>query len=1046
MRGRFHASERAFFCAGWMSVFSALLVHASALDDPNGRSDQQRWVAAKFDGVSKPVEQQAFLNVLANHDSVHLNSRNGRPMRLGDKQYSHGLYCHAVSKIVVRLPSPGQSFRATVGVDWNENTCGGAGSVVFSVTANGKKAFDSGLMRPGTAAQPVNVDLGHATEFTLEVGDGGDGYSADQADWADAQVVLDNGQTLWLADLPFAFDKTIGTAPFFSFLYDGKSSAELLPTWQPKRSSEKLDEGRTAHTLDYSDPKTGLEIRCEGMAFADFPAVEWTLRFKNNGKADTPVLENIQALDTALPGLANATLHWSKGGVATFDDFAPQEKLFAKPGDTLHLQPGGGRSSNAVLPFFNAVGAGAGVVMAIGWSGEWASDFTSTSNGLALRTGLAKTHLVLHPGEEIRSPKILLLFYGGDRWLGQNQLRRFILAHHRPAVNGKPMSAPITWGVFGTTPVDVHQYNIGKIIEHNLPLDYYWVDAGWYGKTGNWYPDAGDWDLVQSLFPNGFKPVSEQLEKSGRHLMVWFEPERVHNGTAWSKLQPEWLLKRQGADDALMNLGNPDALKFLTDQINAKIDAFGLGTGCYRQDYNIDPLGFWEANDAPDRQGISESHYIEGLYAYWDGLRAKHPAMIIDNCASGGRRIDLETTSRATPFWRTDGPRDAVAHQCHSYGLMAWVPLSAISEDREGDDYEFRSSMCSSLCINWQHSGDGTWWKFPDNFPFDWAKKTLDQYLTLRDHFLADYYPLTPYTQDQGAWMAWQLHSPEKGEGMVQAFRREQSAYTAIGLKLRGLNPNAVYALKNIDSGAETAQTGLALMETGLPLAIDRQPGAAILVYKLVTQAPTVYNKGRCGQNSGIARNAFNADALSLEPKPNFALIYIGMNDVINDKFFTPLDQYIENVAWMVDQSRKAGIKPVICTIHHCVEAEVYKHHSRDKFGDETVNAKMDRYNAALRKLAADQKIDLADFGAVAERTPQSEYLSSDGVHLTPSGNRLLAKTFFDVLAPQLRGKETIVCCGDSLTYGYQNAGAGSAEGETYPAFLRLLPLPAAKQ
>ena len=314
--------------------------------------------------------------------------------------------------------------------------------------------------------------------------------------------------------------------------------------------------------------------------------------------------------------------------------------------------------------------------------------------------------------------------------------------------------------------------------------------------------------------------------------MVWFEPERVHEGTAWSKLSPEWLLRRKDAGDALMNLGNPDALKFLTDAICAKIDAFGLGTGCYRQDYNIDPFGFWEASDTLDRKGMTEIRYIEGLYAYWDALLARHPGMIIDNCASGGRRIDLETTSRATPFWRTDGPRDPVAHQCHSYGLMAWVPLSAISEDREGDDYEFRSSMCSSLCINWQHSGDGAWWKFPEDFQFDWAKKTLDQYVTIRDYFLGDYYPLTTYTQDLGAWMAWQLNCPEKGEGMVQAFRREQSICTAACAKLRALDPNATYILKNIDDNKALEMTGRDLMEKGLPIAIDRQPGAAVIVYK----------------------------------------------------------------------------------------------------------------------------------------------------------------------------------------------------------------------
>ncbi len=1039
------ASHRVFFFAGWIAVLLVLMAHAAALDDPGGRSDQQCWVSAKFEGVVKQGAPVACLRVLANHDPVQLNNRNGKPMQLGDKQYSRGLYCHAVSKVVVRLPSPGKSFSATVGVDKNENTISG-GTIIFSVTANGKKAFDSGLLRSNMASVPALADLGHAAEFTLEVGDGGDGISCDQADWADAKVILEDGRTLWLGDFPFESNRTCGTEPFFSFLYGGKPSSELLGSWEVKRASSKIDENRTERTLTYTDPKTGLEIRCEGVEFSDFPAVEWTLKLRNTGKADTPVLESIQAVDTAMPALGNATLHWAKGGVASFDDFAPQEARLAKPGETLHLQPGGGRSSNGVLPFFNAAGADSGVVMAIGWTGEWAADFTSVSNGLSLKTGMAKTHLVLHPGEEIRTPKVLLLFYGGDRWRGQNQLRRFILAHHRPALSGKPMPAPITWGVFGITPADVHQFNIGKIIEHDLPIDYYWVDAGWYGKTGNWAADVGDWELVPKLYPEGFKPLSEQLEKSGRHLMVWFEPERVRNGTPWSKLQPEWLLKLPGAEDSLLNLGNPEALKFVTDSISAKIDAFGLGTGCYRQDYNIDPLGFWQARDTPDRQGMTEIRYIEGLYAYWDALLAKHPGMIIDNCASGGRRIDLETTGRSTPFWRTDGPRDPVAHQCHSYGLMAWVPLSAISEDREGDDYEFRSSMCSSLCINWQHSGDGAWWKFPDNFPFDWAKRTLDQYVTIRDHFTSDYYPLTPYTQEQGAWMAWQFYSPDKGEGMVQAFRREQSPYTAINVKLRGLQPDAVYTLKNLDADGTTSQTGRALMEDGLAVAIDKQPGAAVITYQVAAQALAVYNKGRCGQNSGIARDTFAADVLNLNPKPDYALIYIGMNDVINDQFFTPLDTYIENLTWMIDQSRKAGIKPVLCTIHHCVESEVYKHHSRDKFGAETVNGKMDRYNAALRKLAADQKVALADFNAVTDRAKQSEFLSQDGVHLTPAGNRLLAKTFYDVIAPQLQGKETVVCCGDSLTFGYQNKGAGSAEGDTYPALLRLFPVLPPKQ
>jgi len=200
----------------------------------------------------------------------------------------------------------------------------------------------------------------------------------------------------------------------------------------------------------------------------------------------------------------------------------------------------------------------------------------------------------------------------------------------------------------------------------------------------------------------------------------------------------------------------------------------------------------------------------------------------------------------------------------------------------------------------------------------------------------------------------------------------------------------------------------------------------------------TVLNKGRCGQNSGILRDKFADDVLNVQPKPDYVLIYIGMNDVINDKFFTPLDKYVENMTWMIEAARKAGIKPVICTIHHIIEEEDYKVTPREKFGAETPNSKMDRYNAALQQLAAEQKVPLADFRAATANVATSDILS-DGCHLTLAGNKLLAKTFFDAIQPPIRGDETIVCVGDSLTYGFKNNGAGSADGETYPAMLKKL-------
>jgi len=112
------------------------------------------------------------------------------------------------------------------------------------------------------------------------------------------------------------------------------------------------------------------------------------------------------------------------------------------------------------------------------------------------------------------------------------------------------------------------------------------------------------------------------------------------------------------------------------DLLSNRIREFGMDV--YRNDFNIDPLDFWRSADAPDRQGITEIRYVEGHYALWDELRARHPGLWIDNCASGGRRIDLETLMRSVPLWRSDtgcAPGHADWDQVQTIGLNQYLPL-----------------------------------------------------------------------------------------------------------------------------------------------------------------------------------------------------------------------------------------------------------------------------------------------------------------------------------------------------------------------------------
>ena len=620
-------------------------------------------------------------------------------------------------------------------------------------------------------------------------------------------------------------------APVFSFKYGGRQAGSLIGAWE-RKTSKRTDR---VWTVSYTDQGTGLTVEIEASLFADFPAAEWVVHLANNGARDTPLLEAIQAADADLDLAAaqtGLTLDWSRGAVATFDDFAPQQMVL-RAGQKHSLESGEGRSSSQVLPFFNLRGAGKGVVAAIGWSGSWAAEFAVDKAGATrLKAGMAWTSLILHPGERIRTPRMLLLFYEGDRWRGQNLLRQFILAHHRPKLRGQPLIAPVTCGNWGGTSAAVHLDNIRKIIQYDLPVDYYWIDAEWYGKpgpAGSWAQNVGSWEVRKDLYPDGFQPLSTELRRTGRELMLWFEPERVVRGTPWHMQRREWLLDR-GGSSMLFNLGLPTARQFVTDFLSERIREFGLG--CYRQDSNINPLPFWRANDAPDRQGISEIRHIEGLYAFWDALLARFPNLLIDNCASGGRRIDLETVGRSTPFWRTDGPRDPIAHQCHTYGLLAWVPLHATSQDRAPDDYEFRSSMSSALCLNWWVSGDKPSETIPADFPFAWAKKALSQYLDIRKYYYGDFYPLTTYSQDSSVWMAYQLDLPDTGEGLVVALRRPQSPYEIGRFPLHGIEGGANYEVRNLDGGKATRLSGTELTGAGLPVIVKQKPGSALFVYK----------------------------------------------------------------------------------------------------------------------------------------------------------------------------------------------------------------------
>ena len=383
-------------------------------------AEQGRWVSAKFQGKTAAKDSRSGLEVVANYEYVHQNGRFKKPFNISGAKYRRGLFCHAPSKLIVRLPCAGKTFNAVVGVDTNDQTSGGRGSVVFSVSAAGDEKFNSGLMREGMAGVPVEVDLNGAREFVIAVSNGGDGIACDQADWVDAKVELVNGEKLWLGDMKIleAEEELFSDDPLFSFTYDGKEFSQVRESWEMKRKSEKLDEFRIRHEITYRDPKTDLMVRCVGIAWQDFPTMEWTLYFKNQGSNDTPILENIQALDVEVsrvePG--EFLLHHAVGSPCAANDFQPLESVLGA-NTTKRITAAAGRPTNSDMSYFNLEFPNQhgidkhGIIVAVGWPGQWASSWIRDgSTGLRVVVGQELTHFKLLPGEEVRSPLIVCSF------------------------------------------------------------------------------------------------------------------------------------------------------------------------------------------------------------------------------------------------------------------------------------------------------------------------------------------------------------------------------------------------------------------------------------------------------------------------------------------------------------------------------------------------------------------------------------------------------------------------------------------------------------
>lgn len=632
-----------------------------------------------------------------------------------------------------------------------------------------------------------------------------------------------------------------------SFSLEGKPSRDFLAGWSALPAEHRADDGKVTTVLRRRDPATGLELRVEFITYRNWPVVEWTAFLQNNGEGNSPEMRALQAADVFFEG-SEFTLHGIEGDTCTAQSFAPYEWK-AKPGMTRIFSPGPcGKSTNGRdgWPYFNLAGPRTeGRILILGWPGNWSATFSAENGGMRWKAGLERSEFRLKPGEKVRFPSVTMVFWKGGDWeIAQNLWRRWYREEVMPHPEGKRQ------GPLWNEQTLLHESQIPrfqKILDSGIKPDICWMDAGpgWWVKPEPrpfaepgkaFLCTSGFWEPDPVKFPKGFVPFGDWARQHGMKALLWFEPERIgytnsapgaYDRPVFATEHPEWLLHGTSCG-SYFNLGDPAALSWLEDHLSTMIGREKIDW--YREDFNgPGPYEVWRKNDEVEKEktgllrvGLTENFYIQGHLALWDTLRSRRPGLLIDSCASGGRRNDLESMRRAVPLLRSDYEmnKDVTAEGCQgqTYGLSYWLPFYG-GGSRPQDPYHYRSLIMPSFGMIAS--------------PLNIAKKAYNEFRLAAPHMIeGDYYPLTPYNRGKDQWIAWQFHTPETGGGVIQAFRRSEAASEALTVKLRGLDANATYEIENIDGGKEV-RTGAELMR-GYAITLREKPAAAVLVLKVV--------------------------------------------------------------------------------------------------------------------------------------------------------------------------------------------------------------------
>lgn len=613
----------------------------------------------------------------------------------------------------------------------------------------------------------------------------------------------------------------------FAFKVDGKEFS--IADWSEINITEPYKKYQGSETRDivFSNKDNGLQVTVEATLFSENATCQWVVYIKNTGKENSGVISDFYALNSSFP-TGKAELYYSMGSDTAASDFSLIKKNLSS--SERKFSGTDGKPTEKYLPYFNIFGEEFSMVLGIGWTGQWDASLSSENNETVIKAKQENFNAYLLPGEEVRSPLVSISFYETDNALkGFNMFRSWVMDCVYPEnVTQSSYTVMEVAGPMSTrTSDEIIEVLNGldkEVFEHT---DAFWMDAGWYSYNEGWYDGVGNWTVDKNRYDNGIIELSDYAKEKGLKHTLWYEPERVFPGTEFYNKgmeNQEWLISVDGEDNLMWNLANEEAFKYYADYILASLKENGVTI--YRQDFNFAPLQYWQKADSEyydGRTGICENHYVTNEYKYLDYLTENVPGLIIDNCASGGKRLDLEMAYRSIAFWRSDyncsyHPDLFEATQSQTYGISFWLPITGANLYMI-DEYTCRSAIMPLMLMDF----------------FSHQNPEFEYYNEQRAQMGERYYPIEFGSFDKDKMLAMQFSTEDASSGMALIYKRANVTDTEYTLFLNGLYTAKEYKLYDIDNPEKVyTMEGIELMNYGLTLPLPEGEKAMIIMFEEV--------------------------------------------------------------------------------------------------------------------------------------------------------------------------------------------------------------------